>query len=324
MKGHTLAGKRILVTGSGGFLGRHTVRALGKRTCRKLILPRSSQCDLTREEHVRRLVQETQPEIVIHLAANAGGLGALRQKPGAAFYDNLVMGALLMEWGRRTGVKKFVGIGSVCSYPKHTPLPFREETLWDGYPEEVTAPYGLAKKMMLVQGQAYHQQYGFNAIHLLCGNLYGPGDHFDPARSQVIPALIRRCLEAQDHGDQELVVWGDGTPTREFLYVEDCAEALLLAAERYDEPNPVNIGSGQETSIRDLTGMIVELCGFQGRIVWDPSKPSGPPRRGLDTSKALDLFGFQAKTGLREGLERTVQWYKENRHGLGSILEKSS
>jgi len=308
-----LATKRVLVTGGAGFLGQYVVRALQEKGCREIFVPRRNQYDLTQEAHVDRLYQDTQPEVVIHLAAVVGGIGANQVNPGRFFYDNLMMGVLSMEYARRAGVKKFAGIGTICSYPKFTPVPFREEDLWNGYPEETNAPYGLAKKMLLVQGQAYRQQYGFNVIHLLPVNLYGPGDHFDPAISHVIPALIRKCFEAIDRGDPELVCWGDGTPTREFLYVVDCAEAIVLATERYDGADPVNVGSGVEISTKELAERIAEYTGFKGRIRWDTTQPNGQPRRCLDTSRAWEAFGFRAKTDFREGLQRMIQWYRENR-----------
>jgi GDP-L-fucose synthase len=308
-----LQNKRVVVTGGAGFLGQHLVRALQMKGCRAITIPRRSQYDLTREESVERLYRDTRPQLVIHLAAVVGGIGANQANPGRFFYDNLMMGTLLMEYGLRGGVEKFVAIGTICSYPKFTPVPFCEEELWNGYPEETNAPYGLAKKMLLVQAQSYRQQYGFNAIHLMPVNLYGPGDHFDPETSHVIPALIRKCLEAVERGQPEIVCWGDGTPTREFLYVEDCAEAITLAAERYDGAQPVNIGSGFEISIRELAGTIASLVGFQGRIVWDTAKPNGQPRRCLDTSQAWDKFGFRAKTDFKEGLRRTVEWFRANR-----------
>ncbi len=253
------------------------------------------------------------PGIVIHLAAVVGGIGANRANLGRFFYDNLIMGALLMEDARRAGVKKFVAVGTICSYPKFTPVPFREEALWDGYPEETNAPYGLAKKMLLVQAQAYRQQYGFNAIYLLPVNLYGPGDHSDLESSHMIPALIRKCVEAVERGQPEIVCWGDGSPTREFLYVEDCAEAILLATELFDGVEPVNVGTGFEISIKDLVNLIAELTGFQGRILWDTTKPNGQPRRCLDTCRASELFGFRAKTDFRKGLQRTIEWYRGSR-----------
>ena len=274
-------------------------------------MPRRADYDLTQEADVRRVYEVTQPEVVIHLAAAVGGIGANQASPARFFYDNIMMGALLMEHARRGGVEKFVGIGTVCAYPKHAPVPFREADLWAGYPEETNAPYGVAKKMLLVQAQAYRQEYGFNAIHLLPVNLYGPGDDDDPARSHVIPALIRRCLEARAAGAPVLACWGDGSPTREFLYVEDCAEAIVLATERYDGVEPVNVGAGFEISIRDLAALIVELTSYRGRIVWDTSKPNGQPRRYLDVTRAEREFGFRARTAFREGLARTVAWYEE-------------
>lgn len=305
-----LCDKRIVVTGGGGFLGRYVVRTLLERGCKEVVVPRRSDYDLTREGVVEQLYRDVRPQVVIHLAAVVGGIGVNCLNPGRFFYENLVMGSLLMEYARQARVEKFVAIGTICAYPKYTPVPFREEDLWNGYPEETNAPYGLAKKMLLVQGQAYRQQYGFNAIHLLPVNLYGPGDNFDPETSHVIPALIRKCLEAVKRGDPEIVCWGDGAPTREFLYVEDCAEAIVSATEKYDEPDPVNIGAGFEISIKELVELIAELTGFQGRVVWDTSKPSGQPRRSLDTSRAWEAFGFRARTPFREGLERTVAWYR--------------
>jgi GDP-L-fucose synthase len=303
--------KRIMVTGGAGFLGQHVVQTLRARGCTEIVVPRRSQYDLTQEVNIKWLYADTKPEVVIHLAAVVGGIGANRANPGRFLYDNLVMGTMLMEYARRAGVEKFVGVGTICSYPKFTPVPFREEHLWNGYPEETNAPYGLAKKMLLVQGQAYRQQYGFNALHLLPVNLYGPGDNFDPQSSHVIPALIRKCLEAMERGEPEIMCWGDGTPTREFLYVEDCADAIVLATERYDGVEPVNIGAGFEISIKELVGLIAELTGFRGQIVWDTSKPNGQPRRCLDTSRAWELFAYRAKTNFREGLRRTIEWYRK-------------
>ncbi len=306
----SLSEKRIVVTGGAGFLGRHVVRMLQQRGCRNIVVPRRNEYDLTREAAVERLYHEAQPQVVIHLAAVVGGIGVNSLNPGRFFYENLVMGSMMMEYARRSGVEKFVGIGTICAYPKFAPVPFREEDLWDGYPEETNAPYGLAKKMLLVQGQAYRQQFGFNAIHLLPVNLYGPGDNFNPETSHVIPALIRKCLEAVKRGESEIVCWGDGTPTREFIYVEDCAEAVVLATEKFDEPDPVNIGVGFEISVKELVDLIAHLTGFQGRVIWDTSKPSGQPKRSLDTSKAWETFGFRAQTPFREGLEGTIAWYR--------------
>ncbi|HWC02831.1 MAG TPA: GDP-L-fucose synthase [Methylomirabilota bacterium] len=310
-----LARKRVLVTGGAGFLGSWVVRRLQDLGCRAITTPRSRDSDLVQEAAVRRLYETARPDIVIHLAARVGGIGANRESPGRFFYDNLMMGALLMDYGRRHGVEKFVAIGTVCCYPKHTPVPFSEDRLWDGYPEETNAPYGMAKKMLLVQAQAYREQYGFNAVFLLPVNLYGPGDNFDPATSHVIPALIRRCVEARAAGRDEIVVWGTGKATREFLYVEDAAQAIVLATERYDRPEPVNVGAGFEISIRELVERIVTLTGFEGRVAWDGSKPDGQPRRCLDTSRAAREFGFRARTSFADGLERTVRWYLVERAG---------
>ncbi|HEV8437222.1 MAG TPA: GDP-L-fucose synthase [Methylomirabilota bacterium] len=305
-------GKRVVVTGGAGFLGSVVVDALVRRGCPAPVVPRSRQYDLRREADIVRLLADARPELIIHLAAVVGGIGANRENPGRFFYDNLMMGAQLMEQARLAGVAKLVAIGTVCSYPKFAPVPFREEDLWNGYPEETNAPYGLAKKMLLVQSQAYRQQYDFDSIFLLPVNLYGPGDNFDPRTSHVIPALIKKCLEAAAARAPEVVVWGTGGATREFLYVEDAAEAIVLAAERYDGAEPVNLGSGQEISIRELVGLIAKLTGFAGRVVWDDSKPDGQPRRMLDTSRAATSFGFVAKTPFEEGLRRTVEWYRQS------------
>lgn len=305
-----LSEKSIVVTGGAGFLGRYVTRMLQDRGCTQIMVPRHTHYDLTREAAVEQLYLDTRPQIVIHLAAVVGGIGANRANPGRFVYENLIMGAMLMEYARRAGVEKFVGVGTICAYPKFTPVPFKEEDLWNGYPEETNAPYGLAKKMLLVQGQAYRQQYGFNSIHLIPVNLYGPGDNFDLETAHVIPALIRKCLEAVEQGKPEIVCWGDGTPTREFLYVEDCAEAIVLATERYDGADPVNTGAGFEISIKKLVELIASLTGFQGRITWDTTKPNGQPRRCLDTTRAEELFGFRAKTDFREGLLRTVKWHR--------------
>jgi GDP-L-fucose synthase len=308
-----LSNKRIAVTGGDGFLGRHVVEFLRGRGCSQIFVPLIAQYDLTKEASVMRFYAEAKPEIVIHLAAEVGGIGANRSQPGRFCYANLVMGALLIEHARLAGVEKFVQIGTICAYPKFTPVPFREEDLWSGYPEETNAPYGLAKKMLLVMAQAYRQQYGFNISYLLPVNLYGPGDNFHPESSHVIPALIRKCIEAIDRGESEIVCWGDGSPTREFLYVEDCAEAIVLAAERYDGSEPVNIGAGFEISIGELANLIAELTGFNGDVRWDPTKPNGQPRRCLDTQRAAEYFGFRSKTQFREGLRRTIDWYRDNR-----------
>jgi GDP-L-fucose synthase len=308
-----LSDKRIAVTGGDGFLGRHVVQTLGNRGCSHLFVPLVAQYDLAKEASVERFYADVRPEIVIHLAGEVGGIGANRANPGRFAYANLIMGALLMEYARLAGVEKFVQIGTICAYPKFTPVPFREENLWNGYPEETNAPYGLAKKMLLVLAQAYRQQYGTNMIYLLPVNLYGPGDNFHPESSHVIPALIRKCLEAVERGAQEIVCWGDGSPTREFLYVEDCAEAIVLALERYDGSDPVNIGAGFETSIKNLVELIAELTGFDGKVTWDTTKPNGQPRRCLDTTRAAELFGFRSRTDFREGLRRTIEWYRKNR-----------
>ena len=302
--------KRITITGGKGFLGKHLIRAFERRGCRHLSVADLPEYNLTRIEDVRRLYDDQQPDIVVHLAAKVGGIGFNQQNPGSLFYDNIMMGVPLLHEGCLRKIGKFVALGTICAYPKFTPVPFREDDLWNGYPEETNAPYGLAKKMMLVQAQAYRQQYGFNAIFLLPVNLYGPGDNFDPRSSHVIPALIKKCVDAVDRNDPEIVVWGTGGATREFFYVEDAAKAICLATEHYDKPEPVNIGAGFEISIRELVGLIVELTGFQGRIVWDASKPDGQPRRMLDTSRAFREFGFRAATDFREGLKKTIEWYR--------------
>jgi GDP-L-fucose synthase len=304
---------KVLITGGAGFLGSYVVEKLRRRGCQHIVIPRRATCDLRQEANIIRLLKRAQPDIIIHLAAVVGGIGANRERPGEFFYDNLIMGAQLMEQARRFRVKKFVSIGTVCAYPKFTSMPFKEENLWSGYPEETNAAYGLAKKTLLVQGQAYRQQYGFNAIYLLPVNLYGPEDNFDPDSSHVIPALIKKCVDAIESDDDYVVVWGDGSPTREFLYVEDCAEAILLATERYDKPEPINIGTGFEISIKDLIHLIVEMTGFKGEIVWDTGKPNGQPRRCLDVSRAEREFGFRAKTDFRAGLKKTIDWYLERR-----------
>jgi GDP-L-fucose synthase len=302
--------QRVLVTGGEGFLGSHVVEKLQERGCSKVFIPHIRDYDLVQTEACQRALADSEPDLVIHLAAVVGGIGANRANPGKFFYENLMMGVQLMEQARLFGVEKFVAIGTICAYPKFTPVPFKEENLWMGYPEETNAPYGLAKKMLLVQAQAYWAQYGFHGIFLLPVNLYGPRDNFDPESSHVIPALIRKCLEAIREGSSEIIVWGSGEPTREFLYVEDAAEGILLAAEHYDKPEPVNLGAGFEISIRDLVDLIAKLTGFSGQILWDRSQPDGQPRRCLDTSRARKEFGFSAKVGLQEGLKRTIQWYR--------------
>jgi len=301
--------KCVAVTGGAGFLGRYVVRKLEERGCKRIFIPKIEEYDLREPSSIIRMFEQSKPDIVIHLAAVVGGIGANRAKPGQFFYDNAVMGIQLIEYARRYGVKKFVCIGTICAYPKFTPVPFKEENLWDGYPEETNASYGLAKKMLLVQLQAYRQQYGFNGIYLLPVNLYGPGDNFIPETAHVIPSLIRKCAEAKEKGDEFIVVWGDGSPTREFLYVEDAAEAILLATERYDRGEPVNLGSSREISIKDLTETIARLTGFQGKIVWDRAKPNGQPRRMLDTTQAERGFGFRATTPFEEGLRKTIEWH---------------
>lgn len=307
------SGKSVLVTGGAGFLGRHVVAMLRERGAERVFVPRSSEFDLREKDAIIRALNWSRPDVIIHLAAVVGGIGANRKNPGRFFYDNAIMGIQLMEQARQFGVEKFVTIGTVCAYPKHTPVPFREDDLWNGYPEETNAPYGLAKKMLLVQGQAYRQQYGFNAIYLLLVNLYGPGDNFDPETSHVIPALIRKCIDARERGDDHIVVWGTGSASREFLYVRDAAEGIVLATERYDDPEPVNIGSGQEITIRELVELIKELTGFRGDVRWDTSKPDGQPRRRLDTSRARERFGFEARTDFRTGLRATIDWYLQQR-----------
>jgi GDP-L-fucose synthase len=306
-------GRRLVVTGGAGFLGRAVCERLERLNPAALVVPRRATCDLRDREAVRRLMREARPEVVLHLAAVVGGIGANRLHPGQFFYENAIMGVQLMEEARLAGVEKFVNLGTICAYPKHTPVPFREEDLWNGYPEETNAPYGLAKKMLLVQAQAYRQEYGFNAITLLPVNLYGPRDNFDLESSHVIPALIRKAVEARDAGAKELAVWGTGSASREFLYVRDAAEAVVLATEKYDKPDPVNLGSGQEITIRALAEMVCDLCGFKGTLRWDATKPDGQPRRCLDTQRATREFGFTARTPFRDGLIQTIAWYEKHR-----------
>ncbi|MEW6556594.1 MAG: GDP-L-fucose synthase [Elusimicrobiota bacterium] len=306
-----LSNKKITVTGGAGFLGSYVVEKLREHGCKNVFVPRSKDYNLVEIEAVKRLYQNSKPDIVIHLAAVVGGIGANRERPGEFFYNNLMMGAQLMEIGRQVGIEKFVALGTICCYPKFSPVPFKEENLWNGYPEETNAPYGLAKKMLLVQAQAYRQQYGFNAIFLMPVNLYGPGDNFDPKSSHVIPALIKKCFDAIKDSKDEIIVWGTGKATREFLYVEDCAEAIVLATEKYNKPEPINIGAGFEISIKELVGLIVKLTGFKGKIIWDSTKPDGQPRRYLDTSKAEKKFGFKPKTSFKAGLKKTIDRYRE-------------
>ena len=304
--------KRVIVTGGAGFLGSYVVEKLKERGCRNIFIPRSKDYDFTKEANIIRLYKDYPCDIVIHLAAVVGGIGANRENPGKFFYDNLVMGAMLMEYARQYKVDKFVAIGTICAYPKFTPVPFKEEDLWNGYPEETNAPYGLAKKMMLVQSQAYRTQYGFNSIFLLPLNLYGPRDNFNPKSSHVIPALIKKFVEAEGEGKDEVVCWGTGKPTRGFLYAEDAAEGILLAAERYNKSDPVNLGTDLEIPIKDLAELISRLVGFKGKIKWDTSKPDGQPRRKLNTSRAEKEFIFKAKMDFEEGLKRTIKWYIKN------------
>jgi GDP-L-fucose synthase len=312
---------RVMVTGGAGFLGRAVVSRLKAAGAADIFVPRHADYDLRRHEDISRALADGRPDIIIHLAAVVGGIGANRENPGRFFYDNAVMGIQLMEQARVVGVDKLVTVGTVCSYPKFAPVPFREDDLWDGYPEETNAPYGLAKKMLLVQGQAYREQYGFNAVYLVPVNLYGPGDNFDPRSSHVIPALIRKCMEAREVGSPFIEVWGTGSATREFLYVDDAAEGIVLAAERYDEGDPVNLGTGREITIRELVTTIAELTGFQGEIRWDTSKPDGQPRRALNIRRAQERLGFQAKVPFQEGLKRTIGWYAATatRHSIVGV-----
>jgi GDP-L-fucose synthase len=304
------ADRRVMVTGGAGFLGRAVVERLQAGGAQSVFVPRAATYDLRTGGGVAKALADARPDLVIHLAAVVGGIGANRANPGRFFYDNAVMGIELMEQSRLAGVSKFVQIGTVCSYPKFTPVPFREDDLWNGYPEETNAPYGLAKKMLLVQGQAYRQQYGFDVVHLIPVNLYGPGDNFDPASSHVIPALIKKCVDARERHAGSIEVWGTGSASREFLFVADAAEGIVLAAERYDDPEPVNLGVGREITIRELVGTIARLTRFDGDIQWDATKPDGQPRRALDTSRARAAFGFEAVTSFEEGLRRTIEWYE--------------
>lgn len=312
-KSFNWADKNICITGGAGFLGTHLIADLRERGAKHIFIPTIEEYDLVDPQAIKRMLLDSDPDVIIHLAAHVGGIGANREHPAEFFYDNLMMGVQLIHQAYERGIEKFVAIGTVCAYPKFTPVPFNEEDLWSGYPEETNAPYGLAKKMLLVQSQAYRDQYGFNSIFLLPVNLYGPGDNFNPRSSHVIPALIRKCVEAKEHNDDHIVVWGDGTPTREFIYVKDAARGIALATSRYNQSDPVNIGSGFEISIKDLAEKIVRMTGFKGSLVWDTSKPNGQPRRALDTSRAKNKFGFEAQTDFEEGLQETIDWYRENR-----------
>ena len=317
-------GKRVIVTGGAGFLGSFVTEQLAQRGANDIFIPRIENYNLIEPQGIEAMYRDglsgVDPRnvVIIHLAANVGGIGANREHPADFFYDNLMMGVQLMHQAYKNGVGKFVAIGTVCAYPKFTPVPFKEENLWNGYPEETNAPYGLAKKMMLVQAQAYRQQYGFNAVFLLPVNLFGPRDNFNLQTSHVIPALIRKALEAKDRGDAELPVWGDGSPTREFLYVEDAAAGIIAAAEKYNGSEPVNLGSGYEISIKDLADMIIRLTGYGGKIVWQTDKPNGQPRRGLDVSRAREYFGWQASVPFEEGMRRTIEWYQTQRQPLAA------
>ena len=303
--------KTVLVTGGGGFLGQQVLAKLDAAGCKKVIAPRKREYDLREKTEIVRLLKSTAPDLIIHLAAVVGGIGANRLHPGEFFYDNAIMGIELIEYARRLNVRKFVCLGTICSYPKFAPVPFREEDLWNGYPEETNAPYGLAKKMLLVQAQAYRKEYGFNCIYLLPVNLYGPKDNFDPQTSHVIPGLIRKLLEAKARRERTVTCWGTGSASREFLYVEDAAEAIVLAAERYNKPDPVNIGSAHEITIRELAELLRKLTGFEGELIWDATQPDGQPRRRLDVARAEREFGFLAKTSLVDGLRHTIEWYRE-------------
>lgn len=308
--------KRVCVTGGAGFLGQVVVRKLHERGVKEVFIPQIEDYNLIELNGINQMLEDAKPDLIIHLAAQVGGIGANLEHPAEFFFNNLMMGVQLMHRSWETGVDKFVAIGTICAYPKFTPVPFKEDNLWDGYPEETNAPYGLAKKMLLVQAQAYRQQYGYNALFLLPVNLYGPGDNFNPKSSHVIPALIRKCIEAQENGENEIVVWGDGSPTREFLYVEDAAEGILLASEKYNDSEPVNIGAGSEISIKDLVEMIAKKTGFTGELVWDTSKPNGQPRRKLDTKRAFERFGFKSQMSFEDGLERTIAWFIENKNRI--------
>ena len=305
--------KRVCVTGGAGFLGRVVVRKLHERGVKNVFIPQIEDYNLVELKDINRMLADAKADFIIHLAAQVGGIGANEEHPAEFFYNNLIMGVQLMHRAWETGVEKFVAIGTICAYPKFTPVPFKEENLWDGYPEETNAPYGLAKKMLLVQAQSYRQQYGYNALFLLPVNLYGPGDNFNPKSSHVIPALIRKCIEAQEAGEEEIVVWGDGSPTREFLYVEDAAEGILLASEKYNDSEPVNLGAGSEISIKDLVKMIAKKTDFTGKLEWDTTKPNGQPRRKLDTTRAFERFGFKAQMSFEEGMDHTIKWFRENR-----------
>jgi GDP-L-fucose synthase len=308
-----LGNERIVVTGGAGFLGSHVIERLHEEGAKEIFVPRSGEYDLVERESIRRLISDAKPTVIIHLAAVVGGIGANMKNPGLFFYKNLMMGVQLIEEARVSKVKKFVAIGTICAYPKFAPVPFKEEDLWNGYPEETNAPYGLAKKMMLVQSQAYRRQYGFNSIFLLPVNLYGPEDNFDLESSHVIPAMIRKFSAAKERGENEVVLWGDGSPTREFLFVEDCARGIVLATMKYDGSEPVNLGSGKEISIKSLASLMSKKIGYEGKISWDKSKPNGQPRRMLDVSRAKEYFGFEAKTGFEEGLDKTIKWYLANK-----------
>ncbi len=308
--------RRVCITGGAGFLGSFVQEVLQERGADELFIPRIEEYDLTQLEDIRRMLTDAQPDLIIHLAALAGGIGANRARPAEFFYQNLMMGVPLLHEAWKFGVDKFVAIGTICAYPKYTPLPFQEENLWDGYPEETNAPYGLAKKMLLVQSQAYRDQYDFNSIFLLPVNLYGPRDNFDLETSHVIPALIRKMIEAEEEGKSEIVLWGDGSPTREFLYAGDAARGIVLGAERYNGRDPVNLGAGMEIRIKDLAYLIADLTGYSGDIVWDTSKPNGQPRRALDVTRAREYFGFEAEVPFEEGLQRTIAWYRKHREDL--------